>query len=395
MRTDADVAQFEVGDSLEALLAQHSTRGRAVYVCLLALIAAAMITPFVISVDLTVRGAAMLRPLSERQSLRAASEGVIARIAVARDDRVRAGDTILVLRAQVVELARAASRSALNEQQVGGRDLRALLNMDTSALLAPPPRLALERSRAIAAEAAIEWRQLTIRVEQAEQGRDRLRQLAQRGFAAPAEVGNAELELRHARETRTLAFEQRRAGWAADLAVAAERARELGRELAARQEEQAAHAIVAPIAGAIEELAPLAPGSTVRPGDAIATISPDDSLLAEVLVLPRDIGWVRPGMAVRLLVEGYDVQEWGAVEGVVAVIATDYTVVNEEPLFRVRVQIPAPTLRRADGRVVALRKGLRGQARFLAGRRKLSQLLLHRAREWMDPSGLPAPKPAG
>lgn len=390
---DDSVAHLEVGDSLEALLAHHSTRGSAVYLCMLALIAAAVATLFTVSVDLTVRGTAILRPLSERQSLRAPSEGIVARLAVARDERVRAGDTILVLGAGVAEVAHAAARRALSEQETTASDLRVLLEADTSELTSLPRRLALERSRALAAEAAVEWRQLTVRVEQAERAHDRLQQLAQRGFAAPAEVESAELELRHARETRTLALEQRRAGWAVDHAAARERDRDLRRELAATGEEQAAHAIVAPVAGAVEELASLSPGSTVRPGDPIATISPDDVLSAEVLVSPRDVGWVRPGMPVRVLVEGYDVQEWGAVQGVVTVVATDYTVIGEQPMFRVRVRIPEPELRRADGRSVALRKGLRGQARFLAGRRRLSLLLLHRAREWMDPSGPPQPQP--
>lgn len=389
MSVDVNPARMEIGDSLEALLARHATSCGTVYQAMLLLVAVAIVALFSVSVDLTMRGTAMLRPLSERRSLRAASAGVVARLAVTRDAHVQAGDTILVLGADVAEAAHAAAWRARSEQEEIATDLRTLLDADTSELLSPRRRLTLERSRAVAAEAAIEWRQLTIRVEQAEQARDRARQLAQRGFAAPAEVGNAEFELRHARETRTLALEQRRAGWATELAAARERIRELGRELAATKEDRAAHAIVAPIAGAIEELAPLSPGSTVRPGDAIATVSPDDALSAEVFVSPRDVGWLRVDMPVRLLVDGYDVQDWGAVEGAVAVIAADYTLVDEQPMFRVRVRIPTPTLRRRDGRTMTLRKGLRAQARFLAGRRRLSQLLLHRAREWMNPASLP------
>ena len=87
-----------------------------------------------------------------------------------------------------------------------------------------------------------------------------------------------------------------------------------------------------------------------------------------------------------LIMDGYDVQEWGAADGVVTSVATDYTLAADQPVFRVRVRPMRATLRRPDGRTVALRKGLRCQARFLVGRRRITQLLLRRAGEWADPS---------
>jgi membrane fusion protein, peptide pheromone/bacteriocin exporter len=383
---DPGVGRVDVENSLEALLAQHATRGGAVYLCTLGIVAAGLVAVLTTSVDLTVRAPATLRPVSERQSLRAMSDGVVTRLAAQRDGHVRAGDTILVLGGQVNAVAHDASVRASRDQAAIAGDLRLLLAADTNDLLTGGRRLLQDRSRASAAEAAVEWRQLTIGVERATQGRDRLQQLATRGFAAPAELASAELELRQTRETRVLALERRRAVWARDLAAAEERMSALQRDLAAEREAQAAQAIVAPITGAVEELAPVSPGTSVRQGDVIAVISPDAALVADALVPARDVGWLSKGMAARLLVEGYDVQEWGAVDGVVTSIASDYTVVNDQPVFRVRVRLARPTLQRADGRVAALRKGLRCQARFLTGRRKLSQLLLRRTREWLDPA---------
>src|SRR5690242_3344499 len=115
---------MEIGDSLEALLACHSTSCGTVYQAMLLLVAVAIVALFSVSVDLTIRGTAMLRPLSERQSLRIASAGVVARLAVARDAHVRAGDTILVLGTNVAEAAHAAVRRARSEQEEAATDLR-------------------------------------------------------------------------------------------------------------------------------------------------------------------------------------------------------------------------------------------------------------------------------
>lgn len=385
-RADIGIVRIDVEDSLEALLARHPTRGGAVYPCTLALVAAGFVTMFTTSVDLTVRAPATLRPVLERQSLRAMSDGVVTRFATQRDAHVREGDTILVLGGHANAVAHDASVRASLDQKAIARDLRLLLATDTSGLPTGSRQMVLDRSRASAVEAAVEWRQLTIGVERATQGRDRLRQLMERGFAAPPELASAELELRQARETRALALERRRAAWARDLAAAEERFTTLQRDLALERETRAAQAVVAPITGTVEELASVSPGASVRQGDVIAVISPDAALVADALVAARDVGWLRKGMAARLLVEGYDVQEWGAADGVVSSIASDYTVVNDQPVFRVRVHLARPMLQRADGRVVALRKGLRCQARFLTGRQKLSRLLLRRTREWIDPA---------
>jgi HlyD family secretion protein len=171
-----------------------------------------------------------------------------------------------------------------------------------------------------------------------------------------------------------------------ELAGAEQRLAELRRDVARESGLRAAHVLVAPVSGTVEELSPLSPGSSVRAGDPVATISPADSIVAEVLVPPRDVGWIRTGMGVRLIVEGYDVQEWGVADGVVTAVAADFALANDQPVFRVSVRPLRTTLRRPDGRTVTIRKGLRCQARFLIGRRRFARLLVHRAREWADPS---------
>ena len=385
MPSTAGLTSIALDESLESLLSEHPTTTRTVYLLTLAVVGCGIGVLLTASVDVTVRAPAVLRPVIERQTLRAMVDGVVERVAVARDRPVRAGDTILVLGAAASGRAHDATIRALREQASAAHDLRLLLR-------APPPdslplrRLELARLRASADEARIEQRQLALDVERTTSARDRLRLLAARGFAARVELDAAELGARHAAEARLLARERRRAEWATELAEAEQRSAELRRDLALTRSDRAAHAVTAPVTGTLDELAPLAPGSTVRAGDPVATISPDDALVADVLVSSRDVARLRIGMPVRLLVDGYDVQLWGSAAATVVSVATDYTMSGDQPVFRVRVRPLADSLRRPDGRAVPLKKGLRAQARFLTGRRRLTELLLHRVGEWIDPA---------
>jgi multidrug resistance efflux pump len=381
----AGLTSIALDESLESLLSEHPTTTRTVYLLTLAVVGCGIGVLLTASVDVTVRAPAVLRPVIERQTLRAMVDGVVERVAVARDRPVRAGDTILVLGAAASGRAHDATIRALREQASAAHDLRLLLRVPTPDSL-PLRRLELARLRASADEARIEQRQLALDVERTTSARDRLRLLAARGFAARVELDAAELGARHAAEARLLARERRRAEWATELAEAEQRSAELRRDLALTRSDRAAHAVTAPVTGTLDELAPLAPGSTVRAGDPVATISPDDALVADVLVSSRDVARLRIGMPVRLLVDGYDVQLWGSAAATVVSVATDYTMSGDQPVFRVRVRPLADSLRRPDGRAVPLKKGLRAQARFLTGRRRLTELLLHRVGEWIDPA---------
>lgn len=377
---------MEIDESLEALLAESSAGTEGLYFIVLVVMLCGLWATVSVQVDVDVRAPATLRPAAERQTLRAMADGAIERGGASRGQVVAVGDTILLLRSIASDSALGAALTAARDQRAFSRDLRVMFGATSQGNQWSKVHdgLALQRSRASLMEAEVEWRQLSADVDRARQMVERLRQLAERGFAVPAELQSAELELARAQESRALALERRRAHWSSELAEAEQRSRDLGQAIAVASTERANRAIVAPISGTVEELTPVTRGSVLRAGDVVATISPDTTLVAEVLLAPRDAGWVRPGMAVRLRIDGYGIQEWGAADGIVASVGRDYAIVDGQPVFRVRVHLRRAELRRPDGRVVRLSKGLRGQARFIVTRRTIGQLLLHRAREWVD-----------
>lgn len=380
------VPTVEIDESLEALLGESHAGANGLYFIVLLIVLGGLCAAVSVRVDVDVRAPVTVRPATERQTLRAMADGAIERVGVSRGQVVAVGDTILLLRSTASNRAFDAALISARDQRAFSRDLRAMLGAtdEGNRLSTVHDRLALQRSRASLTEADVEWRQLSADVHRTRQTAERLRQLAQRGFAVPAELESAELELTRAQESRALALDRRRARWSSELAEAEQRSRDLGQAIAVASTERANRAIVTPISGTVEELTPVTRGSVLRAGDVVATISPDTTLVAEALLSPRDVGWVRRGMTVRLLIEGYGIQEWGAADGIVTSVGRDYTIVHDQPVFHVRVRLRRAELRRPDGHVRRLTKGLRGQARFIIARRTIGQMLLHRAREWVD-----------
>ena len=395
MPTSGGIAPIGLEDSIETLLARDHTASQAVYLAILTLVVATVGATAATSVDLTIRAPATLVPAIERHTVRAITDGTVDRQLVSMGSVVRAGDTMLVLAASAPEHARSAAIGALDTQTKRRADLRMLLGAERDNAGAPSWRLTalrLEQNRAAANAAMIEWNAGSVQVARAEGLRDRAKNLAARGFAMPTEVELAEFELARAREERALALERQRATWARESADAEQLIAELTRDVAARTSDYAARAIRAPVGGTIEELAPLSTGSAVRAGDQIATISPDGALVAEAFVAPRDVAYLRVGMRMRLLVEGYDTQEWGGADATVTSIGSDYILSDGHPVFRVRARLLRATLQRADGSTAHLGKGLRCQARFLLGRKRIVAIVHRRAREWLDPVSPSAPK---
>ena len=104
--------------------------------------------------------------------------------------------------------------------------------------------------------------------------------------------------------------------------------------------------LTAPVGGDVGEIVGQV-GQRARPDASLVTIVPANSRLEAWLYAPsRAIGFVRVGQEVRLLLDAFPFQKYGAVRGrIVAVsrVATDPTAIDpgldlKEPVFRIRVR---------------------------------------------------------
>jgi adhesin transport system membrane fusion protein len=88
--------------------------------------------------------------------------------------------------------------------------------------------------------------------------------------------------------------------------------------------------LTAPVAGTVKQLYYNTVGGVVLPGrDIIELVPLDDTLLLEVRIRPKDIGFLAPGQRANVKVTAYDFVVYGGLEGRVEQIGAD-TVVDEE-----------------------------------------------------------------
>jgi membrane fusion protein len=330
--------------------------------------------------------------------------GVVGRIHVSEDARVRAGAalaTVVVPRvAENAERTSAALQRQLShraESLDDARDAeRAILAARAEGLVAQLAGARRELER-IEAEAAIRERQASLADETLERLRRLERdkyvsalQVKQQEDAALERLGDIQSIRRQAETTRRTIADLQQSLDAIDgerLASDAAYRRDLALLEQERVETRARGglAVTAPVDGMVAAQL-VKPGQSVRAGQPLFSLLPTDGRLeAQLLVTSRAIGFVEVGDPVLLRYQAYPYQKFGQHRGRVLRIsrsalgtqeqdALDARGENTEPLYRVVVGLDRQTVA-AYGRAEPLRPGMQLEADILGERRSLFEWL--------------------
>ncbi|MDQ6828837.1 MAG: HlyD family secretion protein, partial [Gemmatimonadota bacterium] len=374
-------------DSVECLTASHHARGQAVYLAILGTLAiAGGALPFV-TVSVSVPAAGIIRPAVDKHELRPLVGGVVAEVRAREGQQLAAGDTIIVLRAPSIDERASLLRAQLAEQSGNVGDLEQLVARPTRAgvshALVRTPRYLRELTQLRA-----ELGESDLALTRATSDLRRARDLRAKGFAAAAELEERELAVAGARSREQLLLERHAVDWQSALAVARDALAQQRSALEQIEVERSHYAIRAPVAGTLEQLGGVSPESFVQAGETLGVVSPDSPLLGEVWVTPHDIGMLRVGMHVRLLIDAFNYTEWGVANGRIAEIASDFQLVNQQPAFRVRVSLDQSHLALRGGLRGALKKGMTFRARFRVTDRTLFRLLFDGVEDWLGAAAL-------
>lgn len=131
----------------------------------------------------------------------------------------------------------------------------------------------------------------------------------------------------------------------------------------------------APVRGTVKTLFNNTVGGVVQPGKDIIEIVPkDDTLLLEVRILPRDIGFLHPAQKAEVKFTAYDFAIYGGLEGKVEQIGAD-TVTDEKgnSYYVVRVRTDRSTV---GDKLLPIIPGMVAEVHILTGKRTVLQYLL-------------------
>jgi HlyD family type I secretion membrane fusion protein len=192
------------------------------------------------------------------------------------------------------------------------------------------------------------------------------------GQRVTAQRSLAEAEARIA-EARSAAVDEARQE-AARVALEVAETTELVRKLEDRAERVM---LRAPIDGIVRGLMVHRPGTVLPPGGLVAEIMPQDTqLVADVRLMPRDIGFIEVGQQVHVKVQAFDYARFGSVEGrVERVSAGTFLDEQRQPHYRARIALKQQYAGH-DPRHAQLVAGMTVQADITTGTKTVLQYLL-------------------
>ena len=182
--------------------------------------------------------------------------------------------------------------------------------------------------------------------------------------------------------------EQQLAQWQAQKRDVERQIRSLGAEVQRINQEQKNYIITAPISGRLVNYSGVQKGNFIVQGQPIGEISPEENQVAECMVSPKDIGFIKKNQKVKFQIDAYNYNQWGLLEGKVMDIDQNITVNQQtgEAYFKVRCVMDKNYLQLKNGYKGQIGKGMTLTARFYLLDRTLWQLLFDRVDDWFNPN---------
>ena len=182
--------------------------------------------------------------------------------------------------------------------------------------------------------------------------------------------------------------EQQLAQWQAQKREVERQIRSLGAEVQRINQEQKNYIVTAPISGRLVNFSGIQKGNFIVQGQPIGEISPEENMVVECMVSPKDIGFIKKSQKVKFQIDAYNYNQWGLLEGKVMDIDQNITVNQQtgDAYFKVRCVMDKNYLQLKNGYRGQVGKGMTLTARFYLLDRTLWQLLFDRVDDWFNPN---------
>ena len=367
-----------VKTSVENHFSKFSKKSNFIYVLILVLFVATVISMFFIKIEITVQSRGMLRASSEPISLVSPVVAEVAKIKLSENEFVKKGDTILYLNCKKLDERVLHFESLIQENEGYLSDINKMLEYKYSDLQTN----LFESTHAKYRQKLAEY---DLNISLQEKNHLRAKQLFEKNVIPLAEMEEKCFVLKNVQEKRKNFISASRNEWESQAVAYRHENKKYEGEIQNLLNEKKNFVITAPASGYITQYSGIKTGSYVTTGEQIAIISIDDRIISEQLVPPKDIGYFIRGMPVIYQVDAYNYTEWGLASGKVTDISNEVYFVNNRPFFKVRSNLDQSYLNLKNGYKGELKKGLTLTARFQVTKRSLAQLVFDKTDDWLNP----------
>lgn len=146
--------------------------------------------------------------------------------------------------------------------------------------------------------------------------------------------------------------------------------------------------IKAPIAGHIINAIGVTENSNLVNGQVLAHISPNENLIIECIISPKNIGYINTSQAVKFNLDTFNHNQWGSLSGYVTEIDKNPKIINNEMVFVVKCAYSNQDLMLKNGIKGKIIKGMTLTGNFFLLKKMIIDLLFDRVDDWINPNKL-------
>lgn len=369
-----------IENSIETYIYRHTTKSQIIYWVVLAVIAAFLVAMPFIYVDISVQGNGAIRPISEKTEIKSSVTEIVDSVFVREGEQVHKGDILLRLRTN-------NSDYKINYQNERLRDCNEQL-ADLAYLVKGkrPPHFQSAVRQQEYAYFTNRKREIETALAQAEKEYKRNKNLFDKKVVSEEEYDGFYFKYKNKQDELASLEQSQLNTWEADQNTLRNTYHEMNSALKQEVKGKDMYFVRSPVDGTLDQFSGLYKGSSIQAGQSLAVISPDSTLYAEVYVTPRNIGFIREGMPVKIQVESFNYNEWGTLPAKVKDISSDcLTDEQGNAYYKVKCEMERNYLQLKNGRKGWLKKGMTVGAHFMVTRRSLFDLLYQKIDNWANP----------
>ncbi len=347
---------------------------------LLFIIAIFILLPF-ISIPITSSSRGTVRSMVENTKINAVVSGKVVFCALQKNNqKISKGDTLFMVISEQLVTQKTLQENQYMDFQTQLLDLAKLTKRQYKGLQTGQYQKELSAMQEKIA-------QVKTQLSLAQKDYDRAKTLYKKGVIAKAEYEQIYYKYKGLTKQIASIKEQQMAQWQAQKRQVERQLRLLNSEITKINQEQKNYIITAPISGRLVNFSGLQKGNFIIQGQSVGEISPEQSLIVECFVSPKDIGFIRTGQKVKFQIDTYNYNQWGLLNGSVQEINQNITINPQtgRGFFKVLCTMDKNYLQLKNGYKGQISKGMTLTTRFHLIDRTLWQLLFDRVDDWFNP----------
>lgn len=352
-----------------------------IYLILIVIVLIIIISLPLIRVPISVSAPGVIKSQTENSKLISLVSGRVVESRVSRNNQnVVKGDTLFVILAKDLQNKLELNQNIEAEYKQHITDLKSLLSKNYSNIQSMLYKMDLASMQQRVAEVQS---QLTL----AKLDLDRNKILIHQGIIAQSDFDKSKYTYEQLQNQIFSIEKQQIVQWNSKLIELQQKYKSIGSDQQSLHIDGENYIIKATQSGTIINFTGIQQGSQIVQGQDLLEISPEDNLIAECMIPPNAIGYIKFKQDVRFQIDTYNYNQWGFLTGTVEDI--DYNLISNQQnvtYFRVRCSINENYLSLPNGDKVSVGKGNTFTARFYLVDRTLWQLLFDRADEIFNPN---------